>query len=288
MNSSMRVFVFGLLASSAVVSFGSATKSITGFTTGVDGGISYNRMKPKESSYEGLIFEDKAKGAMSGRVGGFVGYGAAFDSGLYVGAQLGGGFQFGAEITHSPELLTPDEVAKRKESKPSKMRKPSENSDGIQLQRKPGASAVVEVSCKPRYYYNASLQLGYAFVPQCVVYGLGGFEGQFVKTSLSLSGQELEGNGKITDKEKCSHVPYGVFGVGFRYLVTNHLFVGLEAKALFGSKKEWKVDLVNEIKEGLRKEPQMAEKLGFLKEDKVEQKFSTQDYTACLSLGFKF
>lgn len=92
--SSLRVVVFGFLASTCTVSAAAGAASrLTGFYAGLEGGGSVWRFKPK---LDGASSDEGFKSKMLGRAGASVGGGKEFGPGVYLGGQIGGGGLFGS------------------------------------------------------------------------------------------------------------------------------------------------------------------------------------------------
>lgn len=222
----LKAMTFGFLASACAVTTTVATPSFTGFYIGVDGGGSYWRIKDKADKANTFAntrekdgdFESK----MLGRIGGFVGGGKEFCNGFYIGAQIGGGAMFGT-LEHKGAFK-----------------------DQAFAKENGGTGLSFDAEYKTRYYYNADVQFGYVVTPGCLIYLSGGFEGQGTRLNLSSSGTDLFKAIKLEDGDR-TQVPFGTVGLGMRYMFSNGLFVGCEAKAMFGAKKTWKIKKLEKL-----------------------------------------
>lgn len=198
-----KVIKFGVATVCALAPAVAAQSGHTGIYVGAEGGASLWRVKSKADEQNTISFSEdsSSENKAVGRVGGVVGAGKAFNSGIYVGAQIGAGASFGS-FKHEGQN--------------------------------------VKSELKPVYYYNADVRFGYVVNPGCLVYVSGGFEGQATKLTAEFA---LFSSRVEIGKDDRTHVPYGTVGLGFRYQFSNGLFVGCEAKAMFGAKTTWKLKM---------------------------------------------
>lgn len=231
---------------------------------GVIGGPSYLRVKPKADAQNTMMVADtKAVHAMGGRAGVFFEYGYTYASKVYVGARIEGGMDY------SKPKWTANRSYKVAPAIPVVI-----NGFADPLLFETQVTENSEIEFRSRAYYGGVIEVGYMFHPQILGYVLAGAEGRVYQIASQsqvihhVAGASVKADDQTVDVKdftmnfcayrdnesktldgftfqkqdlKCANAPYGVVGIGSRFFLNPRMFFGIEFKALFGTKKEWKV-----------------------------------------------
>lgn len=186
------VFVF-FAAVCTMVSSAAVASSLTGFYAGAEGGASLWKFKWLSVETPGGPVENPERTnrkVFLGRVGAFVGCGKGFNTGIYIGGQLGGGIPFGSY--------------------------------------KGREFGNYQLKCGPHYYYYGDLQFGYAVTYGCLLYFSGGLEGQSIRFELAEDSFGCTQCTTIGKGEQTFHGTVGL-GVRYQFTNGVFIGVGIKA-----------------------------------------------------------